>query len=106
MKRGIKLKSITLDGCQEKKLRAATLNVPGIVGMGKACELVMDNLNANISKMASLQDRLIGSLIKEKGIRLNGPRNNSAPNNVNLNVRPIESVELLYALDKPGMELP
>lgn len=106
VKNGIKLKSFILGGCQEKQLRAGTLNVPGIVGMGKACEMVMNNLDDNITKITSLRDRLIEGLLKVEGIRirLNGPRDNRAPNNVHVSISSMNSVELLNALDEAGIE--
>ncbi len=76
-------------GEQEGGRRASTLNVPGIVGFGKAVELAGQELAEEPKRMTALRDRLIRGLFEKlSGIRLNGHATRRLPNNINFSVEP------------------
>ena len=81
---GVKIRSFIRGGAQERKRRAGTENVPGIVGYGKAAELAMASLEERSKKESSLRDYLIERVTKEVPFtKVNGSRTNRLPNNVN-----------------------
>ena len=90
-------------GAQERKRRAGTENVPGIVGLGKAVELAEASMKARIIQETEIRDYLIGRIEKEiPYCRLNGDRTKRLPNNVNFSFRFIEGESLLIMLDMKG----
>lgn len=73
IRKGLKLRSFIHGGAQERKRRAGTENVPGIVGLGKAVEIAMAELENNKKKETELRDYLIGRVMDEiPYTRLNG----------------------------------
>ncbi|UII26358.1 cysteine desulfurase [Fulvivirga maritima] len=74
-----KLHPFLTGGAQERGLRPGTLNVPGIVGMGKACELALQDLNDDYSKMTLLQERLEKGLFSIPGCQINGSQTKRSP---------------------------
>lgn len=100
----VKLGALLHGGAQERSRRAGTHNVPGIVGMAKAAELALANMEANGKKEKELRDYLIGRLETEiPHCRLNGDREKRLPNNVNFCFRFIEGESLLILLDQRGI---
>ena len=104
VRKGIRLPAYILGGAQEKKKRAGTENVPGIVGMGKAIEISVKNMEKNIKYVSSLRDCLIKG-IQERipYVKLNGHPTNRLPNNVNFSIRFIEGESILLMLDLDGI---
>ena len=101
---GVKIRSFIRGGAQERKRRAGTENVPGIVGYGKAAELAMASLEERSKKESSLRDYLIERVTKEVPFtKVNGSRTNRLPNNVNFCFRFIEGESLLIKLDMAGI---
>ncbi len=101
---GIKLHNLIHGGAQERKKRAGTENVPGIVGFGKAAALAHENLEEKIARTTALRDRLIdGILEKIPYTLLNGHRTKRLPNNTNISFRFIEGESLLLSLDMVGI---
>lgn len=91
-------------GSQENKLRAGTLNVPGIVGFGKAAEIALGKMPEKVKYETELRDYLIDSVIKNVPYtKLNGHRSNRLPNNTNFSFRFIEGESLLIILDTLGI---
>lgn len=91
-------------GSQERKNRAGTENVPGIVGMGKAAELARRSLGARAEKEARVRDYLIYSILKEiPGAKLNGEWRNRLPGNADFCFADIEGGNLLVMLDMDGI---
>ncbi|MHB8771237.1 MAG: cysteine desulfurase NifS [Syntrophales bacterium] len=91
-------------GEQEKGRRASTLNVPGIVGFGKAAELATAELSAEAARLTVLRDRLVGGLFARlAGIRLNGHPTQRLPNNVNLSVEGVDGEGMVLSLDMLGI---
>ena len=104
IRKGLKLRSLIHGGAQERKRRAGTENVPGIVGFGKAVERAMGTMEARTGKERELRDYLIDRVLKEiPYTRLNGHRTNRLPNNANFSFQFIEGESLLIMLDMEGI---
>ena len=104
IRKGLKLRSFIHGGAQERKRRAGTENVPGIVGLGKAVEIAMAELENNKKKETALRDYLIGRVMDEiPYTRLNGHRTNRLSNNANFAFQFIEGESLLIMLDMDGI---
>lgn len=101
---GVKIRSFVHGGGQERKRRAGTENVPGIVGIGKAVERAFSSLEERTEKEKDLRDYLIERIEKEiPYCRLNGDRTKRLPNNVNFSFRFVEGESLLIMLDMKGI---
>lgn len=86
-------------GGQEKRRRSGTLNVPGIVGLGKACELVMKNMENESKRLLSLRKRLLEGIMKRiDHVHLNGHPEKRIPNNLNLSFDYVEGEGLIMSL--------
>lgn len=104
IRKGVKIRSFVHGGAQERKRRAGTENVPGIVGFGKAVELAAANMKERTEKEAELRDYMIERVLKEVPFtRVNGHRKNRLPNNVNFCFQFIEGESLLIMLDMKGI---
>ncbi len=104
IKKGTRFSPFMVGGHQEAGKRAGTENVPGIVGLGKACELAAQNLEQENNKVKFLRDKLENTLLKMcPGSRLNGDRENRLPNTSNLSFEYIEGEAILLMLDKFGI---
>uniref|UniRef100_UPI00359C220C cysteine desulfurase NifS n=1 Tax=Faecalicatena contorta TaxID=39482 RepID=UPI00359C220C len=104
IRKGVKIRSFIHGGAQERKRRAGTENVPGIVGFGKAVERAAGSLKERTAIENELRDYLIGRIEKEiPYCRLNGHRQNRLPNNVNFSFRFVEGESLLIKLDMNGI---
>ena len=104
IRQGVKIRSFVHGGAQERKRRAGTENVPGIVGLGKAVERAAASMKDRTEKEVELRDYLIGRIEKEiPYCRLNGDRTKRLPNNVNFSFRYVEGESLLIMLDMKGI---
>lgn len=105
VKKGTKLLPQMQGGAQERKRRASTENVPGIVGFGKAAQLAKKRLPEKQSKMIKLRDKIINRVLEEiDEVRLNGPRQeHRLPNNASFCFRYIEGESILLNLDMLGI---
>lgn len=104
IRKGVKIRSFIHGGAQERRRRAGTENVPGIVGFGKAVERAVSTMEARTKKERELRDYLIERIEKEiPYCRLNGDRTKRLPNNVNFSFRFIEGESLLIMLDMKGI---
>lgn len=104
IRKGIKMGSFIHGGAQERKRRAGTENIPGIVGLGKAVEIAVDTMEERAKRESELRDYLIERVLKEVPYsRLNGPRDNRLPNNVSFCFQFIEGESLLIMLDMKGI---
>lgn len=101
---GVKIRSFIHGGAQERRRRAGTENVPGIIGFGAAVERAMKTLKERTEKERMLRDYLIGKIEKEiPYCRLNGHRTERLSNNVNFSFQFIEGESLLIMLDMKGI---
>lgn len=104
IRKGVKIRSFVHGGAQERKRRAGTENVPGIVGYGKAVEEAFASMKERTEQEAKLRDYLIDRVLKEiPYTRLNGHRTNRLPNNANFGFQFIEGESLLIMLDMEGI---
>lgn len=104
IKNGVKIDNLLHGGGQERRRRAGTENVPGIVGMGKAIELAYENFDEHQKKLSEIRDSLIGRLLKEiPHSRLNGHPQKRLPGNVNISFEFIEGESILLLLDMDGI---
>ena len=104
IKKGVKIRSFVHGGGQERKRRAGTENVPGIVGFGKAVEMAVTSLKERTDKEISLRDYFIKEIEEKIPYSiLNGHRSKRLPNNVNFSFEFIEGESLLLMLDMKGI---
>ena len=64
VRKGTALRSLVYGGGHERGIRSGTENVPGIIGMGKACEMAMRDFDRNVAHMTRLRDKLMDGLLK------------------------------------------
>ncbi|MBU2598963.1 cysteine desulfurase NifS [bacterium] len=104
IRKGIKVKSLQQGGHHERNIRAGTENVPGIVGLGKACEIAGKNLEKTNAYISNLRNKLYRG-IKEKisEIKLNGNIERSLLNTLNISFAYVEGESLLLRLDNKGI---
>ena len=104
IRKELKLKSFIHGGQQERGRRAGTENVPGIVGIAKACEIAMTEMEERMKKETELRDYLIERILKEiPYTRLNGHSRKRLPNNVNISFQFVEGESILIMLDMAGI---
>ena len=104
IRKGVKIRSFIHGGAQERSRRAGTHNVPGIVGMGKAAQIAVRDMDQISDYESQLRDHLIERVLAEiPYTRLNGHRTNRLPNNANFCFRFIEGESLLILLDQAGI---
>jgi cysteine desulfurase len=96
----IKLSEQINGGGHERGLRSGTLNIPGIVGFGKAAEIAKTRMYSDFQKEIVQRDMLIENLLKKVSFTyLNGSKEKRLPNNVNISFEGIESSVLLSQLN-------
>lgn len=101
---GVKIRSFIHGGAQERKRRAGTENVPGIVGFGKAAEIAMASMEERSRREAQLRDYLMEKVLAQVPYtRVNGHRTRRLPNNCNFSFQFIEGESLLIMLDMAGI---
>lgn len=103
IRNGIKLQPIIHGGGHERGLRSSTLNVPGIVGLGKACELASKRMKKDIGSMKILRDILIKNTLDIEESYLNGHPEKRLVNNAHFRFTGIEGESLLLGLDEEGI---
>jgi len=103
-RKGVRLSSLVYGGAQERKHRAGTENMPGIMGLGKAVELVMGEMATEMPREAKLRDDLIKGLQERiTHVKLNGHPTQRLAGNVNLSYEYVEGESILLALDMAGI---
>ena len=101
---GVKIRSFIHGGAQERKRRAGTENVPGIVGLGAAVKRAFASMEERTEKEKEMRDYLIGRVLEEiPYTRLNGHPTDRLPGNTNFSFRFIEGESLLIRLDMKGI---
>jgi cysteine desulfurase len=109
VRRGTPIAPMMVGGSHERRQRAGTENVPGIVGLGKAAELAMESLeNGAMIKLAGLRDQLEAGILKISGTRVNGgwegqTRVPRTANTTNISFDKVEGEALVIALDLKGV---
>lgn len=104
IRKGVKIRSFVHGGAQERKRRAGTENVPGIVGLGAAALRSAKSMEERTERERELRDYCIGRVLSEiPYTRLNGHESERLPNNMNFSFRFIEGEALLIMLDMKGI---
>jgi cysteine desulfurase len=104
IRKGVRLEALVHGGGQERGLRSGTENVPGIVGFGRAAEIMKDEMQADVDRVKPMRDRLMNWILDNIGdTALNGPRERRLPNNANVRLAYIEGESLLLSLDMEGI---
>lgn len=85
-------------GGQESRLRPGTLNVPGIVGFGKACEIILSELEKDSIRWSELRAMLENELRDVEGVIINGADSERIPNTINLSIENIDGGKLIRSL--------
>ncbi|MBA7608946.1 Cysteine desulfurase IscS [subsurface metagenome] len=106
VKKGMRLKSQMIGGGQEGGIRSGSENLPGIVGMGKAAELIVEDMREEAKRLAVLRDKLIEDTLKAvPESYLNGHSTDRLPNNANIRFSYIEGEALLLSLSDLGISV-
>ncbi len=104
IKKGTRLSPYMVGGHQEAGKRAGTENVPGIIGLGRACELAAKNIKEENEKVKYLRDKLENAILEKcPDSMLNGDKENRLPNTSNISFEFIEGEAILLMLDKFGI---
>jgi cysteine desulfurase len=104
VRRGTPLEPLIVGGSHERRQRAGTENVPGIVGLGKAVELAMESLeDGTMERIAALRDRLEAGILAIPGTGVNGAGATRVGNTTNIHFEQVEGEALVIALDLKGV---
>ena len=104
IRKGVRIPSLIIGGGQEKKRRAGTENVPGIVGLATALKIANEHMAENAAKVGALRDKLMKGIAETiPDVKLNGHPTKRLPNNVNYSIRYIEGESILLTLDINGI---
>jgi cysteine desulfurase len=104
IRKGTRLFPLQHGGHHESNRRAGTENVPGIVGMGKACDLAKKSMEGNYRKLVGLRDRLQNELVERiEDTVVNGHPTDRLPNTLNMCFRYVEGESMIMMLDMKGV---
>ena len=104
IRKGVKFRSFVHGGGQERKRRAGTENVPGIIGLGTAVARAVRTMDERMAKETELRNYMIDRFLAEiPHTKLNGHRTKRLPNNTNFSFQFIEGESLLIMLDMKGI---
>ncbi len=103
VKKGTKIDAIIHGGGHERGLRSSTENIPGIVGLAKACSLAGERMEVDVKKMKRLRDMLIKGVLEIEESHLNGHPEKRLPNNAHFYFKGIEGESLILMLDDAGI---
>lgn len=104
VRRGVKMVAVQHGGEHERRRRAGTENVPGIVGLGAAAEVRAREMTAEATRLSALRDRLWDAIhARVPDVRLNGHPTERLPGTANISVRHVESESLVLGLDLKGI---
>ncbi|MCL1791132.1 MAG: cysteine desulfurase NifS [Peptococcaceae bacterium] len=104
IRKGVKIKPMTLGGGQERNIRPGTENVAGIIGFGEACRLAAEGMGGAFA-VELLRDKLLNGIVERiSDVVVNGPLGDKRmPNNVNVSIKFVEGESLLLSLDMQGI---
>ena len=104
VRKGTKFSPFMIGGHQEKGRRAGTENVPGIIALGRACELAAEHLEEENTRGKALRDRLESELIRLiPDAKINGTTKARTPNTTNISFANIEGESILLMLNEYGI---
>ncbi len=96
----VKVTSQMDGGGHERGMRSGTLNVPAIVGFGKACELCMNEMESEAKRLSKMRDRLEASLMELEESYVNGNREHRLPHTTNISFKYVEGEGLMMGFNK------
>ena len=96
----VKVTSQMDGGGHERGMRSGTLNVPAIVGFGKACELCMNEMESEAKRLGAMRDRLENSLLELEETYINGNREHRLPHTANISFKYVEGEGLMMGFNK------
>jgi cysteine desulfurase len=106
MRKGTRMEALIHGGGQERGLRSGSENVPGIVGFGRAAEIMKEEMQRDVDWVRPMRDRLMEGILNGiEDTTLNGPLERRLPNNLNVRVAYIEGESLLLSLDMEGVRV-
>ncbi|OGF31590.1 hypothetical protein A2533_00075 [Candidatus Falkowbacteria bacterium RIFOXYD2_FULL_35_9] len=105
IRKGVSLEPLMQGGSHEFNLRPGTSNVPGIVGLGKAIEILDSEKEKTISKVKKIKEKIIHELKDVKDIRFNGNPDKQLPNLLNISFYGAEGESILMMLDMEGIAI-
>ncbi|MEA2055161.1 MAG: cysteine desulfurase NifS [Candidatus Thermoplasmatota archaeon] len=103
VREGTKIEPIVHGGGHERGLRSSTENIPGIVGLGRACELAKERMNDDAKRITWLRDKLIKGVLEIEETYLNGHPEKRLANNAHFRFTAIEGESLVLSLDGKGI---
>jgi cysteine desulfurase len=104
VRKGTRFYPYIIGGHQEKGRRAGTENVASIIGLGKACELAMKNLDKEVMHLKKLRDKLEHALLQScPDVRINGDVTSRLPNTMNISFEYVEGEAILLRLNEYGV---
>ena len=98
IKAGIQINPILFGGKQEKKIRPGTLNVPGIVGFGKACEICDLEMKDESSRLSRLIETIEDELFDIEGLTINGNQSLRLPHMTSISITDVDGTRLIRAM--------
>lgn len=87
-------------GGHERGMRSGTMNVPGIVGLGKACEICMNEMDAEAKRLSTMRDRLENALLQLEEAYVNGSKEHRLPHVSNISFKYVEGEGLMMGFNK------
>jgi len=103
IRKGVKIEPLLHGGGHEFGLRSSTINVPGIVGFGVACEIAKSEMKKESERLTKLRDYLIKNVLKIENSHLNGHPTKRLPNNANFWFNFVDGESLIMELDYYGI---
>ncbi len=104
VRKGTRISPLLIGGHQEGGKRAGTENVPYIVGLGKACEMALQQIQEENTHVRKLRDRLEKGILDTcPGAVVNGDTENRLPNTTNISFEFVEGESILMAMDELGI---
>ncbi|OPZ83386.1 MAG: Cysteine desulfurase [bacterium ADurb.Bin429] len=104
LRKGVRIKPLMYGGGHERGLRSGTEHVPGIVGLGRAAELALTEMDAEASRLAALRDRLLAGLVERiPNVAVTGHPTRRLPNSASVCVKGLEGEAMLIHLDAAGI---
>src|SRR5262249_9404976 len=95
----LRISPLQYGGGQERGIRPGTLNVPGIIGLGEACRIALEELSTEAERLRALRERLYeGITSRLAGVKRNGHRDECLPGTLSLSFEGVEGTSLIISL--------
>lgn len=104
VKRGVRIDPVIFGGNQERALRSGTENIAGAVGMAEALSLTLKDREKEVRRMTKLRDSFMKKIEAIPGAKINGPKTNRLPNNVNVSFDGLKGEAIVIHLDEYNIQ--